>query len=244
MTRRLHTTRLLRAEETFSRTAAELISADAGTHGPASAARRAAAAAADAARRAAQASDPRSRVAYAAGAAQEAAAVARETKILAMRALPASEASRKRLVAIAGKAARAESRAAAAANRALSVSGWVGPLRAGKVARQAGAAAAGALEEAQRTLSALTETLAQNPEQAKAARKPWLRRAAASRHVLGMAASLLPAAQRDRWREEWISQLTEKATRWERANWSLSLLLNGAPRMAVTLRRKVSRTIR
>ncbi|WP_214318610.1 hypothetical protein [Nonomuraea sediminis] len=64
-----------------------------------------------------------------------------------------------------------------------------------------------------------------------------LRRAGA-RHIVLMAAGLLPLPERSRWYEEWTSQLVELPTRWERAKFSLSLALRAAPELAWILRHK------
>ena len=68
--------------------------------------------------------------------------------------------------------------------------------------------------------------------QAPRPRRPgWL-----SLRALGAAGALLPAEERDRWVEEWKSELHSLGSRTARARFSLSLLFAGGRRLAVTLR--------
>jgi hypothetical protein len=55
--------------------------------------------------------------------------------------------------------------------------------------------------------------------------------------VLHLAVTLLPPGERARWAQEWAGELDAVATRRGRIRFSLSLLLRGAPQLAVTLRR-------
>jgi hypothetical protein len=61
--------------------------------------------------------------------------------------------------------------------------------------------------------------------------------AAGSRVILSLGGRLLPAADRARWLEEWINQLSELTTRRARARMTISLMSTGIPKLAVTLRR-------
>jgi hypothetical protein len=58
-----------------------------------------------------------------------------------------------------------------------------------------------------------------------------------SRLALSVGGRLLPAAERDRWLEEWTNQLSELSTRRARARITISLVTAGIPKLALTLRR-------
>ena len=55
--------------------------------------------------------------------------------------------------------------------------------------------------------------------------------------LLAMAAALLPAATRSRWRDEWAGELTALPARHQRALFAARTLA-GIPRLAATLRRQ------
>jgi Bacterial RNA polymerase, alpha chain C terminal domain len=57
-----------------------------------------------------------------------------------------------------------------------------------------------------------------------------------SRHALDAAGALLPAAERDRWVEEWKGELHALGSRKARALFVMSLLFAGARKLAATLR--------
>lgn len=67
------------------------------------------------------------------------------------------------------------------------------------------------------------------PEPVTPAKASWL--------ALSVGGRILPAAERDRWIEEWTNQLSELTTRRARARIIISLITAGIPKLALTLRR-------
>jgi hypothetical protein len=59
----------------------------------------------------------------------------------------------------------------------------------------------------------------------------------APKRVFGFAGLLLPKADRDRWIEEWLNELAMINGRIARWRFIISLVLRGAPRLALILRR-------
>ncbi|TDE28954.1 zinc ribbon domain-containing protein [Actinomadura sp. 6K520] len=103
--------------------------------------------------------------------------------------------------------------------------------------RTAADAAVQALLEAERILSALAGDRPQLGARTGAARPPG----AVTRRLLAAGCTLLPAGDRARYSEEWLSLLTELPTRRARAAHVRSILY-GTPRQAWTLRRPLKHT--
>ncbi|MCQ0007491.1 hypothetical protein [Actinomadura madurae] len=207
---------------------------DAAAVAMAAAGRAEAAAAAIVARDAAGRTEAAEAVGMAAGAARMAAEAARSARMAADAVARAESAE---------AAGRATGEAEEVTRRAEKVARWprkaVGVVSEAQVAAEVRVSAERAALALQKTKQVLFSTMVvgdrpQARAAAGAARPPGV----LTRRLLAAGCALLPTGDQARYREEWLSLLTELPTRRARAGQVLSIL-RGAPRQAWTLRRPI-----